>query len=470
MFGGFRATIVGLGLAWVLAVSGCGLGPRVTLVVSLQTDLVPEIEFTHVRVTVRDEAEPPLSVSDRSFLEPSRVADVRTAPGTMRVNVQLLDRASQVVAERMIIADLTRSTGVVVFVSAQCRGVICPGEDDPCIDGVCTAASSVCGDRPCRLGTGPTCSGGECDDPEAFCPSGVCDHSCEVVEDCSTSTACGDLACISNVCVGAPRPGECVPPTYCAVYLGCVEVPPGTDGGVPTDAGPFHDGGPRRDGGGSSFDAGPDYDGGVGEQCACATTCGTLGSVDCEAGQPIAGRPCRPPQEICNDRDEDCDTRVDEGVDCSHRHLITCQAGLREQTDGTFVPNRVDHVSGGGPGLVCGGGVCQATIDNCQTLPAGLVPHTHSVTLGGGSLTIRDDVPFALSAVVGAAGGHTHGASCGIGNGSAEITTGSAFHRIRPRGEDVELEPVGRYDQFCVPPVGDPTTECRPDFLFCRTN
>ena len=128
-------------------------------------------------------------------------------------------------------------------------------------------------------------------------------------------------------------------------------------------------------------------------------------------------------------------------------------------------------VTGGGPGQVCAGGVCLGTINNCRTLPGGPDAHVHSVQLGGASaLTIVDDVPFSVSATVSSASGHSHGATCGLGAGGIDSPGGLAFHRIAPMGADEEDRPAGRYDQFCRPPVGDPSTECYPSFGFCSTN
>ena len=83
---------------------------------------------------------------------------------------------------------------------------------------------------------------------------------------------------------------------------------------------------------------------------------------------------------------------------------------------------------------------------------------------------LSDDVPFSISATVGSASGHTHGARCGLGTSSIEVEGGLAFHRILPMGSDTEDMPAGRYDYFCLPPVGDPATDCYPAFGFCETN
>ena len=451
--------LLGFALLVSFAAPSCGLGPRVTVVVELQTDLVPRIEFSAVRTTIGGE-EDLLPVGDTSFLRPARVAELRASPGTVRVRVQLLDDAGVVRAERLLIVEVRRDSGVVAFISAQCRGVICPGEDQTCIRGMCQDASSVCGGQPCRPG-GETCTGSECDDPDRFCPRGVCDDQCMTADMCTSTDPCSVAQCEEKVCIGVPREGACPPGFFCAVGVGCTDVPPDVnyDGGMSSDAS-LPDGGPLD---ASNPDAGDPY-------CVpCTTNCGTAGFGVCVDGVPTGE--CVPPEEYCNGRDEDCDDETDEGLDCSHEHGITCQLGRRVRPDMTTVPNIIDRISGGGPGLVCGGGTCFATLTNCTTLPAEPDSHRHNVSIGGGGgLTIIDDVPFSVSANVSSASGHRHGARCGIGAGSIEIEGGLAFHRILPMGDDDELMPVGRYNMFCVPPVGDPTTECRPMALFCQTN
>ena len=69
-----------------------------------------------------------------------------------------------------------------------------------------------------------------------------------------------------------------------------------------------------------------------GESIACATTCGTAGLQTCTLG---TFGPCMPPLELCNNLDEDCDTRIDEMVSpraCSG----TCRSGTESCTAGAW--------------------------------------------------------------------------------------------------------------------------------------
>ncbi len=444
-----RLVPLGLGLCALFAAPSCGLGPRVLVVVELQTDLAPQFEFTEVRTSIGDEVDV-LAVGGTTFFRPARVAELRVSPGTVNVRVQLVDPAGRVRGERLVVAEVRRDTGVVAFISAACRGVECPAQGETCIRGTCTDARSVCDGAPCRPGE-EECAGSECDHPLRFCPRGVCDDDCTSAADCASTDPCSMAVCESSVCVGVPREGECPSGFFCAVGIGCTEVPEGIDAGT-------------RDGGVPS-DAGIDY-------CTtCTTSCGTPGFGVCEDG--VATGECHPPDEYCNGRDEDCDTRVDEGLACDHEHDIVCELGVRP-IPGTddFEPNVVDAFGGGGPGRLCAGPGCSDTITSCRTLPGPFDGHVHDVSLGGvsgTSLTVLDDVPFALIATVATASDHTHGARCGLGTTGIEVEGGLAFHRIAPMGDDEVLTPSGRYDQLCVAPVGDPTTACYPAFGFCET-
>ncbi len=407
------------------------------VVVQLQTDISSRNEFVSVRTTIGDEEHVEPVGDIESFLEPVAMAELRASVGTIRIRMQLLDDRDRIVAERLLIAEVSTDTALVVFVGASCRGVVCTREDQTCIRGMCVDATSICGGRPCRPGD---------------CPGGVCGVGCSETSECPPFDVCSDPECRGTVCIGVPREGACAPGFYCAVGIGCITVPPDTnpDGGLPEGGLPD----------GALPDGGMEV-----EYCtSCTTSCGTVGMGVCIMGFPTGE--CVAPEERCNDMDDDCDGSVDEGLDCGHSHVILCQVGLRMRPDMTFEPNIISSVTGGGPGLICGGAVCQSFIGECSTSPGGDDGHIHAVSIGGGAtLTIADDVPFSSMVRVDMASGHTHGATCGIGSSSAEIAGGFYFHRIMDDGGDPT-----RFDQFCVPPVGSPDSECRPAFGFCQTD
>ncbi|MDI7267887.1 MAG: hypothetical protein QME96_07825, partial [Myxococcota bacterium] len=60
----------------------------------------------------------------------------------------------------------------------------------------------------------------------------------------------------------------------------------------------------------------------------CTTICGSTGSGACTASCQIpAGAACTPPPEVCNARDDDCDTRPDNGFACVGGSTQTCVVG-----------------------------------------------------------------------------------------------------------------------------------------------
>jgi len=55
----------------------------------------------------------------------------------------------------------------------------------------------------------------------------------------------------------------------------------------------------------------------------CATSCGSIGTQDCdEFCKPLE---CKPPQEACNGIDDDCDTIIDNGFECAKDSPTSCE-------------------------------------------------------------------------------------------------------------------------------------------------
>jgi hypothetical protein len=59
---------------------------------------------------------------------------------------------------------------------------------------------------------------------------------------------------------------------------------------------------------------------------ACLTTCGSAGTRTCSAACTWEAE-CAPPPETCDGADEDCDTEIDEDFECQPGELGTCTAG-----------------------------------------------------------------------------------------------------------------------------------------------
>ena len=428
----FQLLLALVALLALLVLPSCGLGPRVLLVVDVQTDMTPIAEFREIRVRVGDEAPTRAVEPGESFLEGRRAAELRVSPGTTRVSVELLDASGAVAAERAMIVELRTDTAIIVPISSLCRGVTCSNEDETCIQGRCASITSICGGNPC--------------DPRTECPGGLCDPVvCDVDEDCDRVDPCSTPGCAGGICVGTVAPGACAATYYCSVGLGCREIPPGVDldGGVARDGGPTLDGGPRRD-------AGPTLDGGP--RCgSCRALCGSTGGFECDSmGLPTEN--CLPPLESCTGRDDDCDGRIDEGLLCDHQHTVVID--LRVADAGI-----VDNFVGAGPSRVCAGAYCGSTLTDFTTTP-GPDGHTHDVYFNGASTLVFGPTGTSFAPTgTSTDNGHSHEVQCEIFDG-ADAVPGTTFrHNLDMPGE------LGRYNMMCVPPLL--TGECRRSFGNC---
>ena len=65
-----------------------------------------------------------------------------------------------------------------------------------------------------------------------------------------------------------------------------------------------------------------------GEPTTCTTTCDTAGGGTCtDLCEPPEPDRCEPPAEICDGRDQDCDTLIDEDLECRTGTTETCTVG-----------------------------------------------------------------------------------------------------------------------------------------------
>lgn len=188
----------------------------------------------------------------------------------------------------------------------------CNGADDDC-NGACDEAFTCCrgemGACPTTCGTtgsrvcGFSCSWGVCSPPAELC-NGVDDDcnglpddifACVLADSEACTTACGSTG--SRSCDADCAWGACVAPTEA-----CNGADDDCDGMV--DEG---------------------FDCLSGSTTSCATTCGSTGSRTCDVSACTLGA-CVPPSEACNGVDDDCDTLIDETVECSVGAMETCTA------------------------------------------------------------------------------------------------------------------------------------------------
>lgn len=350
----------------------CSLGPRVTLVVNLLTDIQAGFEFDGVHVDVDGATEDyAVALGDR-FDEPRPVAELSVPPGVRHLRVRLLDRGT-FVAEGALITEIRTTASRVVRIQAACRRVSCD-------------AGLVCSDGVCVRGG------------EVSCPSEeeVCPRECAADADCPASVdACSDARCVAGACLGVPRAGACPSGYRCSVGVGCVLTTP--------DDPP-------------SGDAGP---GGMDEPelcTTCVTECGSPGEEVCVNG---VGTGVCVAEEVLNLADDDCDLLVDEGFGPGeHTHAVVCYLGGQ----------LVDSVQGQEGGGVCSGGACGTALERCRTLRDGTDGHWHD--LSPASIAIAGDAWFTCPGGTRTVNGHAHGVRCDLS--APALTADTFYHEIDP--------------------------------------
>ncbi len=279
------ACIPGLLVAGVLATGACS--SQSELVVDLETDLVPGVEFARVETSVAGASGASAGATridgaasyGEDFLSGRSIADLTGLDsGRADVQVRLLDASGRLVVARRTIVEVSGRFAVTVIITRDCRSVSCPGVGgDPnatqCLGGRCVPpecspdALVTCGGALCAADS-------DCPQPAAHCARARCDAA-------------------SGVCLITPASGGCGAGTFCDPDLGCQPVP-GSDAGMPTDAG-------------------------VDSGCAGGGPCDTgnpceRGTTDCSSGSPVcvsagpasAGIECRASAGPC-DVAESCD-------------------------------------------------------------------------------------------------------------------------------------------------------------------
>lgn len=300
--------------------TACAGNPGHELSIDLRTDLVAQVEFDEVVVTLDGSNERiERTAFGVDYVVGRRVVEYAGISGGTHLVHMTLRRAGSVVAQRDVGVSLTQDLAITVVITRDCRGVSCPNggsvSDTACLGGMCV-------DPRCTPET-----------PE-FCP----DEPCTADTDCPLPPqSCLARTCLFGTCFVADD-GTCGSERYCSEESGCV-TPVLPDGGPPTD------GGPRDGGRDAGMDAGPPpcmpacegFDLCMMGSCVPAASC--LTSSDCSGGLICRNRRCVPGDvdidgdgspasedcdetradsypgapEFCNAADEDCDGMIDEG-------------------------------------------------------------------------------------------------------------------------------------------------------------
>lgn len=257
-----------------LVSAACDGEGAVDLVVDLQTDFVPGVEFVEVRVELPDGTLRELGVErEDDYLRGFRVAEYPALdPDDRVVTTTLLGADGAVVGGRRILVDHRRSLVLSVLVTRDCAAVSCPGPGDPGDHTECVAGG--CAPLECVSGAEPSC-------PEAECASAT---------DCTASTACTSARCVDGACLFEGDDSQCGPGEFCRPESGCAAIPDlPVDAGAPRDAGMMDAGAP---------DAGV-VDAGFCAETPCqlvAPQCGCGGGLVCQrtrGDDPF--RECVPP-------------------------------------------------------------------------------------------------------------------------------------------------------------------------------
>lgn len=207
----------------------CGGDDGVALTVNVVTSLVPQAEFSYVRIenlaptplytpsdvldTVRRDA-----VFGQDFAHGVRVAAFdNMTPGEHLISVSLLRADTTILISRRVRVTFDSDFVLRVHLTPDCVGVVCPSP----------AGSPALSE----------CLGGQCVDERCIPPDGeFCpDISfCNTEADCPAPVAdCASRTCVDGVC-GVATTGTCEAGMYCDPALGCVALSI-VDGGVPID-------------------------------------------------------------------------------------------------------------------------------------------------------------------------------------------------------------------------------------------
>lgn len=320
------------------------------LSIDLRTDYVPNLEFTDVRIRLRQAGELRDDwhrVGDGDYVRGQRISRFRSvARGPVELDVELYGPDGATLLRRPASVFFAGATTVTLVLTRSCEGVSCA--------------------------EGLACSGSRCVDAECTPETPErCGDGCELTP-CTPMNACAASQCTSEgACLYEARPGFCDSTEYCDPEAGCRLRPGGPrDSGMP-DAGSLdagaRDAGPLDAGSDASMDASVNPS--CGEVCDTGNVC-ERGIMDCSSGAPRcesagagpAGILCRGARDLC-DAEERCDgVSTDCPVDRAVSAGEVCSPGsacdIEERCDGVNDACPLDRFED--VGELCPGGFCNA--------------------------------------------------------------------------------------------------------------
>lgn len=205
-------------LALALAVLAVGCENGHTVVVQLQTDLVPGLEFDEVYVQATGLRSRRASLRD-DYGRPVELAELRgIATGTNLAVEVSLRRDGEDVVSRRVQRNVRADALLGVIITRNCIEIACPAPGSPaateCRDGVCVPP--------------------DCEEDDSCVPD-----ECARDSDCSSPVTCVVPRCALGVCLETPDATRCRSDEICSPTAGCVTVALGDagsrDAGATTD-------------------------------------------------------------------------------------------------------------------------------------------------------------------------------------------------------------------------------------------
>jgi len=209
-----------------LAVLGCGCDAGHTVVVQLQTDLVPGLEFDEALVLATGSRSRRANLRD-DYGRPVELAQLDGIAHGANLSVEVqLRRAGVEVVSRRVERHVLQDSLLAVVVTRNCLEVACPAPGAPSA-------------TECRNGL---CVPPDCEDDGARCIPDECTTDAQ----CMASASCVVPRCAAGVCIESPDATRCATDEICSPVAGCVRAslpdagPPDAGledtGGVPLDA------------------------------------------------------------------------------------------------------------------------------------------------------------------------------------------------------------------------------------------